>query len=136
MNLLRQFRHRPLRAWGALSEALLLLLFVRIGLRTASYSRLRRWLERVAFVKARTRSSVSDVTWAVSAAGRRITGTTCLAEALAVYTMLRRRGHEPLLRIGVRQSDHSLLEAHAWVECDGQIVMGEVPQIAGYAILA
>jgi hypothetical protein len=56
--------------------------------------------------------------------------------AEAVVQELRRRGHEPLLRIGVRQSDHSLLEAHAWVECDGHIVMGEVPQIAGYAILA
>lgn len=136
MNLLRWLRHRRVRPWGALSEALLLLLFVRIGLRTASYSRVRAWLERVAFVKARTQSPVSDVTWAVGAAGRRITGSTCLAEALAAYTMLRRRGYEPLLRIGVRQSDRSLLEAHAWVECHGQIVMGEVPQIAGYAILA
>jgi hypothetical protein len=136
MNFLGWFRHRRVTAWGALSEALLLLMFVRIGLRTASYARLRAWLERVAVVRARTPSSVSDVTWAVGAVGRRISGTTCLAEALAAYTMLRRRGHEPLLRIGVRQSDHSLLEAHAWVECDGRIVMGEVPRIAGYAILA
>lgn len=135
MNLLRWFRHRRVGSFGAVSEAALLLLFVRIGLRATSYARLRAWLERMAVVMSRTRSPVADVTWAVGAAGRRITGTTCLAEALAVYTMLRRRGHEPLLRIGVRQSDHSLLEAHAWVECDGHIVMGEVPQIDGYAIL-
>lgn len=136
MNLLRWFRHRRVGARGTLSEALLLLVFVRIGLRATSYARLRAWLERVALMRSPRQSSVADVIWAVSAAGRRITGTTCLAEALAVYTMLRRRGHEPLLRIGVRQSDRSLLEAHAWVECGGHIVMGEVPELAGYAILA
>ena len=136
MNVRRSARPRRVRAWGALSEALLLLVFVRIGLRITRYSRLRGWLALTARVRTRTPSSVSDVTWAVGAAGRRITGTTCLAEALAVYTMLRRRGHEPLLRIGVRQRDYSLLDAHAWVECDGQVVMGEVPRITDYAILA
>src|SRR5687767_1579062 len=135
MNFLRWFRHRRVGACGALSEAALLLLLVRIGLHATSYARLRAWLERMAVVTSRMRSPVADVTWAVGAAGRRIIGTTCVAEALAVYTMLRRRGYEPVLRIGVRQSDHSLLEAHAWVECDGDIVMGEVPRIAGYAIL-
>ncbi len=135
MNVPRWFRHRRVGSVGALSEAALLLLFVRIGLRATSYARLRAWLERMAVVMSRPRSPGADVTWAVGAAGRRITGTTCLAEALAVYTMLRRRGHEPLLRIGVRQGDRSLLEAHAWVECDGHVVMGEVPQIDGYAIL-
>jgi hypothetical protein len=99
------------------------------------YSRLRGWLGRMARVRTRT-TSVSEVIWAVGAAGRRITGTTCLIEALAADTMLRRRGHQPLLRIGVRQGEHSLLDAHAWVECDGQVVMGEVPQLTDYAILA
>lgn len=136
MNVRRPVRPRGVRAWGALGEALLLLVFVRIGLRIAQYSRLRGWLALITLVRTRPQSPASDVIWAVGAAGRRITGTTCLAEALAVYTMLRRRGHEPLLRIGVRKCDRSLLDAHAWVECDGQIVMGEVPQLTDYAILA
>ena len=136
MNPFRRFGHRHVKSWSALIEALLLAVFVRIGLRTAPYARLREWLERMARVKARTPSPVADVTWAACAAGRRIPGTTCLAEALVTYTMLRRHGHEPLLRIGVRQSDQRLLEAHAWVECNGQIVMGQIPQIADYAMLA
>lgn len=135
---------RHLRVLG---EAAVLLLFVRIGLRTVSYSRLRAWLDRCADTPASTHRSISDVTWAVGATGRRLAGTTCLAEALVAHAMLRRRGHRPLLRIGVRQgdlsavarrakADRSILEAHAWVECDGRVVMGEVPQIEGYAILA
>jgi hypothetical protein len=119
-----------------LGEAFLLLAFVRVSLRIASYPQLRLWLERLALARTGARLQPADITWAVAAAGRRMTGSTCLAEALAVYTMLRRRGREPLLRIGVRHTDRSLLEAHAWVECDGQVVMGEVPEIAGYAILA
>jgi hypothetical protein len=50
------------------------------------------------------------------------------------YTMLRRRGHDPSLRIGVRRGG-SELEAHAWIECSGAVVFGEVPEITGYAAL-
>jgi hypothetical protein len=117
-------------------EALVLLLLVRAGLRLVPFARLRGWLRRCEHVAARSPRPVSHITRAVEAAGRRLGGTTCLAEALVAYTMLRRRGHAPLLRIGVRQRDRSILEAHAWIECDGNVVMGEVPQIDGYAILA
>jgi transglutaminase superfamily protein len=117
-----------------LAEAALLYAFVAAALRTVAYARLQRWLERFTPVPRRTRSSVSDVTGAISAVGRRIGGTTCLTEAAVAYTMLRRHGHDPRLRIGVRRGD-AALDAHAWVECDGTVVMGELPEMTGYAML-
>ena len=117
-----------------LAEAALLYAFVAAALRTVAYARLQRWLELFTRVPRRTRSSVSDVTSAISAVGRRIGGTTCLTEAAVAYTMLRRHGHDPRLRIGVRRGD-SALDAHAWVECDGTVVMGELPEMTGYAML-
>ena len=116
------------------AEAALLYAFVATALRTVSYARLQRWLEHVTRVPCRTGSSVPDVTSAISAVGRRIGGTTCLTEAAVAYTMLRRHGHDPRLRIGVRHGD-SALDAHAWVECDGAVVMGELPEMTGYAML-
>jgi hypothetical protein len=124
------------RAWGALSEALLLLVFVRIGLRITRYSRLRGWLGRVARVRTGTPSSVAEVTWAVGVAGRRISGTTCLAEALAADTMLRRRGYASEIRFGVRPPSGGALAAHAWVEHEGAVVFGAREEHSEYSVLS
>jgi hypothetical protein len=113
------------------AEALVLLLLVRAALHLISYPRLRACLRTCESLGSPSPRPVAEVTRAVSAAGRRLTGTTCLAEALVAYTMLRRRGHAPVLRIGVRESAPSLLEAHAWIECDGTVVVGQVPQMDG-----
>ena len=49
---------------------------------------------------------------------------TCLPRSLALHWMLRRRGIESTLRIGVRKrGDH--LEAHAWVEQGGQPLLDD-----------
>jgi hypothetical protein len=135
MSLIRSLRQRRGTDWTRLAEAALLYAFVSAALRTVTYVRLQKSLERFARVSPHTRSSVSDVTRAISAVARRIGGTTCLAEAAVAYTMLRRHGHDPRLRIGVKRTD-SALEAHAWVECDGRVVMGELPEMTGYAMLA
>jgi hypothetical protein len=134
MSLAQSLRYRSGSDWMRLAEAALLYAFVAAALRTVAYARLQRWLEHFTRVR-RTRSSVSDVTTAISAVGRRIGGTTCLTEAAVAYTMLRRHGHDPRLRIGVRRGD-SALDAHAWVECDGTVVMGELPEMTGYAMLS
>jgi hypothetical protein len=42
----------------------------------------------------------------------------CLTRSIAEYVMLRRRGIAAVMFAGVRFSDHSSLDAHAWVETD------------------
>ena len=133
MSILRALRDRNASDWRRLVEAALLHFCVAAALRMAPYARLQRSLERFSRPPRRTRSSVSDVTWAIGAVGRRI-GATCLADAAVAYTMLRRHGYDPRLRIGVRRGDGAL-EAHAWVECDGTVVTGERADLTGYAML-
>ena len=87
----------------------------------------------------RAHQTVSRIAWAVSAVARRLPSrTTCLVEALAAEAMLRRRGFAPTLRIGVREpgSDATLLEAHAWVECAGSVVIGGRANLADYAVFS
>lgn len=47
----------------------------------------------------------------------------CLTEALVVQRFLRRRGYLSDLRFGVRKAQ-SRLEAHAWVEYRGTVIIG------------
>ncbi|MEO5595972.1 MAG: lasso peptide biosynthesis B2 protein [Lysobacteraceae bacterium] len=61
-------------------------------------------------------------------AGRRSAiRTTCLRQALLLQWLLRRRGLDAQLRIGVRKNN-AALDAHAWVELDG-VALGE-PDLA------
>ena len=63
---------------------------------------------------------VSLAAWAVSAAARRVPGTRCLAWSLALRGLLAQMGIASRLRIGVAAGGDGRLDAHAWVECEGQ----------------
>jgi len=69
---------------------------------------------------------VDRVGWAVQAAGRRTlkANKPCLAQALVAHRLLLKSGHPADLQIGVTRADSGDLEAHAWVECRGRIVVG------------
>ncbi|MBC7236965.1 MAG: lasso peptide biosynthesis B2 protein [Chloroflexi bacterium] len=108
-----------------LIESTALLLAIRLGLWLLPFNVLRR-LVRAAHRTARgaAMDSVKDIAWAVSVARRYVPRATCLTQALAVEALLCRRGYIPSVRFGVRKKEGALIEAHAWVECAGQVVVG------------
>jgi len=73
--------------------------------------------------------------WLVEVAARCLRPRpTCLAKALVVSWLLRRRGVPAQLVIGVSKA-RGQLQAHAWVELDGAAVGGGTG-LGGYAVLA
>lgn len=72
--------------------------------------------------------------WAVEAVGRRLLGDKpCLVQALVARRLLARRGIPATLRIGVARSDSGALLAHAWLEHEGEIIIGGRTASARYA---
>ena len=118
-----------------LLEALMLTVFVRAGLRVLRFTTVQRCVHRWN-VKTRDESGPDKIGWAVRAIGSRLRRTTCLVEALAAEWMLRRRGHRPALKIGVRRGAEAGLDAHAWVECSGAVVIGRAPDLSEYVVLS
>lgn len=49
----------------------------------------------------------------------------CLTQAVALQYVLGRAGHASQLQIGVRQSDQEKFSAHAWVTCNGRVILGQ-----------
>lgn len=53
----------------------------------------------------------------------------CLLRSLALHSLLRSRGVDSRLRLGVRPGSHKMIEAHAWVEvgalAPGRVIPGE-----------
>ena len=115
-------------------EAAVLLGVVWAGLRTMPLGTLRRLLDAYSRRRPASVESPAAIAWAVQAAARRVPGTrTCLLEALAADAMLRRRSYRSELRFGVRSKDAgSSLDGHAWVECDGRVVVGDVDDLDAY----
>jgi hypothetical protein len=73
------------------------------------------------------RWSSDRIVWAVSAASGRIPALgNCLSVALAAKLLLTISGYSSSLRIGVAKRDSGLLEAHAWLEDNGKILIGSV----------
>jgi hypothetical protein len=67
--------------------------------------------------------SSEEICRAVDVAVRFIPCATCLVKAHVASAMLNRFGYASEIKIGVSKQS-SDLSAHAWLECDGRIVMG------------
>jgi hypothetical protein len=100
-------------------------LLVRIGLWLLPFRLVHRAVAARAKRSAMTaETSVEQITWAVTAAARRVPGASCLTQALAGTLLLAAAGHEATLRFGVTK-DEGQLRAHAWIESDGRTVLGD-----------
>jgi hypothetical protein len=139
MTLLRDWR--TFRSLGAerrrlIVEAAALTGVVWLGLRILPFVRLRGLLD--AWAKRAVpgpQIPAAAIGWAVTAVANRSAARTCLIQALTADAMLRRRRHESLFQVGVRKTEDRLrpLDGHAWVECNGVIVVGHLEDLATYS---
>jgi hypothetical protein len=125
MGLLTRSLRLPAADWGLLVQAGTLLLAMRLGLLVLPFRIVRRLGWRARRVDGPDpRAPIHRIAWALAWANRIFPGATCLPRALAAEAVLRRMGHPATLHIGVARGSDRPVDAHAWVECRGQIVAG------------
>lgn len=108
-----------------LAHAFALTLVVRAALAVLPFRLLRRALRSAPRTAVRAAPSVARIAWAVDASGRRVPGARCLTRALVAERLLHRAGHAARLRVGVAAPGaEGSLDAHAWVEVAGEVVVG------------
>lgn len=115
-------------AW-ALASAAMALANVRVRLRVLPFPRVLSWADVSvgphASSPAPLEENMEHLIHAVERVGHRLfPDNPCLTEALVVHRLLRRKGYPSELRIAVRRASQSELEAHAWVEHLGRVVVG------------
>jgi hypothetical protein len=122
-----------------LVSAALLLGAIRLGLWLLPFQVLRRLLARITEATTQLQNadetSLDRVVWAVAVGSRYIPGVKCLARALATQVLLSQRSYPTCLRIGVAKDKGGKLEAHAWVESQGRIVIGDLGDLSRYTPL-
>ncbi len=128
-------------SWGDrcfLLAVALLLGGIRVGLVLLPFPWLWRILERLGRGAGASRAMAEDVgriVGTVNVMGRYVPGVKCLERALAAKVLLSSAGHPVDLRIGVDRGQGVNLEAHAWLEDDGRIVIGNMEDLSRYTRL-
>lgn len=113
----------------ALLPATVRLLTVRVALRLLPFRTVLRWAE-ISVTEGDSPKPLAPRTLrrlrALERAGHGLfPRNPCLTQALAAHRLLREEGQPSQLRIGVRRTTERPLEAHAWVENRGEIMIGE-----------
>jgi Transglutaminase-like superfamily len=130
MVRLRKFLRLSRDERRLVTSAAATLAIVRIALWTIPYASVRRIVSVLARAARRDlrfpKPTAEQISWAVGAASSGIPGgANCLAKALAAEVMLSRFGYDCNLRIGVTKAVSGQLEAHAWLESDGKVLIGQ-----------
>lgn len=139
MDLLRKYLARSWPDKVLLLRVLGLVGAVRVGLRVLPYRSVQRFMTRSTYPQDEQFDSPLEawkyrrrVVGAVHTVGKRLLGDKpCLTQALVAQHVLRQKGYETELRIGVTKEGRELL-AHAWLERGREVVIGGGAQQAQY----
>jgi hypothetical protein len=120
-------------------EALASVALMRFATWTMPFERMRALADRMGSRSGRAlsvRPARERIAWAVNAAGNLVpAGSNCLVRALAAEVMLGRYGYPAELRFGVANPATGGFKAHAWLESEGTVVIGDF-ELESYVPLA
>lgn len=114
---------------SAVMEAWLVLWACRIGLWTAPFPKVLAGVQSCALRWRSARGlSPEQAVGAIRTSLRYSWRASCLTQALAGWIMLTRHGTESRVRIGVSSPAQHGFRAHAWLETNGQVILGDEEQ--------
>lgn len=133
MKTLAKLMALPAPERSLLFKSLAPMLAMRLGLWTMSYTQARvvaDWMARFRVFSRigddAAKPSPEKIAWAVATVSRVVPrGGNCLVRAMATEILLKRYGYASTLKIGVAKPAAGQFEAHAWLESDGVVVIGD-----------
>jgi hypothetical protein len=136
MKLMRQFANLPRRAKASLFIAFSALLACRLALWVVPFRILRRAIDQSPSVRPILRSFPTEqLRWAILAGARRIPLASCLTQAIALHCLMARAGRRSQLRIGVAKDAAGVFQSHAWLEYQGNILVGGHEDLTRYVAM-
>ena len=126
MRRLGIFARLPVIEQRLLMQSWMLLAGCTLRVRLLPISLNRNWIFRDDGIEAAPPTEEAEkIAWAIGVASRYVPGCRCLPQALAARSMLASRGYHSEVKIAVRKQTEQL-EAHAWLETNGRVWVGEV----------
>ena len=100
---------------------------VRISLWFGSYKQTRSRIEdkiNSSATKPNKSVSADGIAYLVTVVSRWVPSATCLTQALVGEWMLKEAGFNTSLHIGIKKGEDKEFEAHAWIELNGEKLLG------------
>jgi hypothetical protein len=136
MKRIVKFLRLPFIEKRLLFKSAFLLLTFRAGLSLFSFKSMLSYLDGIKQRKKKLKDannpSEEKIVWVIDVVSRYVPYTTCLSKALTAQVLLKRYGHFSNLHIGVVKNDKGKLDAHAWVESQGKIIIGDLKDLSRY----
>jgi hypothetical protein len=130
LNRVGKFLDLPADEQRQMLHTLLLVIAFRLGLWIVPYHVLQHIADRVAARRIAPADEPQRISRNITAMSRYVPGASCLTQALTAQVLLQRDGFTPKMRIGVARGELGEFKAHAWIECDGKIIVGDLgPQM-------
>ncbi|MCC7551746.1 MAG: lasso peptide biosynthesis B2 protein [Methanobacterium sp.] len=107
-------------------ESLFWLIMIRVMLWIFPFSYVQKRVQKIADYIFVDDSNVplQRISLMILASSKYVPRASCLVQALAGYLLFSKYGYNTLIKIGVSNED-GVFEAHAWVEHDEKVVLGE-----------
>lgn len=141
MGRLFRFINYPFREQLALVQVSILLLSIRVALIFLPFRTISRFTQSMRREKPDLNAaeivSMKRIIWAINRAGGPILrDRACLTQALVGQVLLNRWGVSTRVKIGVLKDREGHFQAHAWLENDGQVLLGgTVTDLKHYTVL-
>jgi hypothetical protein len=136
-RLIVLLRRSPSERW-LLFRTMILLVLIRLGLWIAPFRFIVRGVNRLRRMPLAGQNAAippERIAWAVQTTSRCVPRATCLTQALTAHVLLGTYGWDDHLSIGVAKGADGRLQAHAWIEHDGRILVGDMPGLARFVPL-
>jgi hypothetical protein len=139
----KKIRNYPSRSWPnlwLLVESALWLVSIKFGLHIFRFQTLREILSIASLMRRFSgepaQDSLERVVWSIEKSSCYLPRSiNCLPRALAAQVMLTQRGHDVEVIIGARRNQQRRLNAHAWVEHQGKVIIGNMKDLSQYSPL-
>lgn len=124
MGQLTRFARLPRRDQALFVVAALLIATFRLAILLLPFRIVREWTHRMSVEPSSSVGDAVSIGRIVDSAARRVPFSNCLASALAGQVLMSRSGVRCEIRFGVAREADGRITAHAWVESNGQAVIG------------
>jgi len=137
VNKLRRFLALPWREKALYMNTAIWLIAVKVGLYLLPFERLRGWMAR--FDELAGKPAEMEEMRAIIEAIERIAQVlaplqiNCLPQALVGHRLLSRKGFNVELKIGVLKHPGDQLVAHAWLEYQERVILGDLRGLEQFA---
>ena len=139
MSVVLKFLRLPLAEKVLYAEALPVVAFTGFILRVVPFRFLRKSLVKRLSADTMPRpadlAEIQKIVRSVNFFSRFHPFASCLTRSLSALLLIKFNGEHAILKIGVAKDEDKSFKAHAWLESNGRIIIGELPSKSQYTVL-